>query len=158
MAWHPQATASGTTTAHERQTVIRSADAKCEREFAGSRAQFNRRKPPTSLLHDRKALERLEGADEDQTIARSAFHVQIEQPVHAVIQIDVSRARRVLPNKLARARPVRGVAGGIALDSISLSLHNDARAATPLEFHANELASHDENIARKESGIKKRHG
>jgi hypothetical protein len=47
-------------------------------------------------LHDIEPSFRLQRADEDQAIALTAFDEQVEEPVHAVVEINVGRAGRLL--------------------------------------------------------------
>ena len=48
-----------------------------------------------SLFHQRNSAARFDRADQDQAIAWSTFYQHVQHPMHAVIEINVSRARFV---------------------------------------------------------------
>lgn len=55
----------------------------------------------TAPLHLWNATGGLEGTDEDEAVPRAAFDVEVEEPVHAVVEIDVGSTGRVVFYELA---------------------------------------------------------
>ena len=78
-------------------------DAERFAELARSGAEFLSFQFAPPLLHLPDATTRFQGPDEDESVLRAAFDEQIEEPVHAVVQIHVGGAGWLLLHKLARA-------------------------------------------------------
>lgn len=114
-------------------------DIECLCELPRARTQPAKIIHSAAFPHRVDPTARLERADEDEALARSAFHKHVQHPVHAVIEIDISRARFVAPNELARARPAEGVTGFVALDQIRFSLDHDARASSPDKLGSDQV-------------------
>lgn len=93
----------------------------------------------SSLTHDLESPPRFDRADQDETIARPAFNEHVQHPVHAVIEIDVGRARLVALDEGARARPIERVTSLVPLHQIRLGLDHNARAFSPDEPAANQI-------------------
>jgi hypothetical protein len=108
-------------------------------EFPGAGA-----KPPNvfdvaAFSHQREATRWFNRSDEDDTFARAALDEDVEHPVGAVCEVNISCARFVPLHKGARARSLEGVTGFVALDQIRLRLDDDSRASFPDELRANEV-------------------
>ncbi len=103
-----------------------------------------------ALLHLRDAAGGLEGADEDEAVLGAAFDEEVEEPVHAVVEIDVGGAGRVLFDELAGAGAGGGVGGEIAFHGVCFGFDDDAGAAFPDELHADEIAGDGEDVALEE--------
>jgi hypothetical protein len=102
---------------------------------------------PASLFHKRNAATRLDRTDQDQTIARPAFHEHVQHPVHPVIEINVGRARFVALHELTRAGSAEGVAGLVVLGEIRFGLDYDSFASSPHQRRADEVRCAIERIA-----------
>ena len=74
--------------------------------------------------HDRKATPRLERADENDPVARSAFDKHIQHPVHPVVEINVSSAWFIELDERARAGARKGVTRFVALNQIGFRLND----------------------------------
>ena len=83
--------------------VIRTVDGEGLGEFAGAGAERSEFLQQPAPFHFRDAAHRLKGADEDKSLLVPAFHEDVEQPVDAVVQIDVRGARVVRRDKFAGA-------------------------------------------------------
>src|SRR6187455_1331699 len=84
-----------------------------------------------AFAHDRKATPRLKRPDEDDPITRAAFDEHVEHPMHAVVEVNVSRARFIALNEGARARALESVTRFVALDQIGFRLNDNAAALFP---------------------------
>lgn len=133
-------------------------DAEGQGELAGAGAEFVELFAMAALLHLRDAAGGLEGADEDEAVLGAAFDEEIEEPVHAVVEIDVGSAGRVFFDELAGAGAGGGVGGEIALHGVGLGFDDDAGAAFPDEFHADEIAGDGEDVALEEGCAEIGHG
>lgn len=109
-------------------------------ELAGAGAEVAGFFTLAALPHLRNATGGLEGTDEDEAVPRAAFDVEIEEPVHAVVEIDVGGTGRVGFYELAGAGAGGGVTGGISLHGVGFGFDNDAGAAVPDELDADEVA------------------
>ena len=105
----------------------------------------------SSQSHARKTAPRLDRPNENQSIPRPAFGEHIQHPVHAVVEIDVGRARLVSLDKRARARTLESVTGLVALDQVRFRLDHNTRAFSPNELRADQVLGALQRIALKES-------
>ncbi len=129
--------------------VMRPVDAERDGEFARTGAEVLRVGLVAARLHRRQSTARFQRADEDESVAVATFDVEVEEPVHPVVEIDVGGTGRLRFHKLPRTGARRRVAGGIAFDGVGLSLQDDAGAAIPDELDADQIAGHVEHIALK---------
>ena len=67
--------------------------------------------------------------------------------MRAVAKVNVSRACLILLNERARARARKGVTCFVVFGQVRFSLDNDAGAAAPNDFRADELTCADDRIA-----------
>src|SRR5207247_11060248 len=74
--------------------MMTSSNVECLGKFAGAGTEFSNIIHAAALLHERDSAPWLERANQDKTIL-SAFHEHIQHPVHAIVEIDVCRARFV---------------------------------------------------------------
>lgn len=95
----------------------------------------------TSLPHQRDSTPRLDCADENEAVTRTAFDEDVEHPMHAVIEIDVGGAGFIALDKFARARAFEGVRGFVLLGEICFRLDDDSAAFFPDKFRADEIFS-----------------
>lgn len=125
-------------------------DAEGQSELAGAGAEFVEFFAVVALLHLRDAACGFECADEDEAVLGTAFDKEVEEPVHAVVEIDVGGAGKVLFDELAGAGAGGGVAGGISLHGVGFGFDDDAGAAVPDELHSDEIAGDGEDVAFEE--------
>src|SRR4051794_8652439 len=93
-----------------------------------------------ALAHEGFAAGGLQRAEEDETIHAPSFDEDIEQPVHAVIEVNIGIAGAMLCDELPRAGAVPGVSRFIVDRGVGLGLHDDAGAFAPDQFAADQFA------------------
>ena len=103
-------------------------------------------KPPNvfqtaPLSHDGQAAPRLDRTNQNESIPRAALDQDIQHPVHAVVEIDVGRARFVALDEGARARALEGVRRFVAFDQIGFRLNDEAGAFSPNELGADQFSA-----------------
>ena len=140
--------------------VVLAADTECDSQFAGTRTQCFRWLGPgagfflfygkTSAAHGWDAAGRLQGADKDKAVFPAAFDQDVEEPIHPVIEIDVSGAGVVFGNKCAGGWSRKGVRSFVTRGGIGLGFDDEAGAGTPDELAADEFAGACDGIALEE--------
>ena len=128
----------------------RTVDAHRLRQIARTAAHLVRRQaaaaPPQHRLD---AVERLERANQHRRRRALRFGDGVHQPVHAVVEIHVRRARRMLRDKGPRTRARPRVARLVVHRRVGFRLHHDARATAPHERAADEFPRACNRVARK---------
>jgi hypothetical protein len=145
--WLDEAAAGGAAFACHGEAVMAAVDAEGEGKLAGAGAEFVEFFAVAALLHFLDAAGGLEGADEDEAVLGAAFDEEVEEPVHAVVEIDVGGAGRVFFYELAGAGAGGGVGGEIAFHGVGFGFDDDAGAAFPDELDADEVAGDGEDVA-----------
>src|SRR5438067_7702848 len=120
------------------------------RQFSRPRAEAMDFLDAAPRLHQRQAAAGLEGANQNESVPRAAFHKNVQHPVHAVIEIDVGCAGGVALDETTRARPRERVAGFIVQGEVAFSLDDNPRAVSPNQLRADEFARANKRIALKE--------
>jgi len=117
---------------------------------AGTKSRNVFHSPP--LSHQFNPGSRLQGSNEDDAIARSALHQDIQHPVDAIIEIDVGRTGSVAPNELTRARATESVTGFVAFNHVSFAFDHEPAAFSPDQLRADEVRRTFQRIDLKEVG------
>jgi hypothetical protein len=105
-----------------------------------------------SSLHQRNPTARLDRANQNDAVARASFDEDVEHPMDAVVEIDVSGTGFVSPNKFTRARSAEGVTRFVAFHQIGLGLNYHAGAPSPNQLRADQLRGTGQGINFKEIG------
>ena len=153
-----EAAASGAAFACHGEAVMGAVDAEGESELAGAGAEFVEFFTVAALLHLLDAAGGLEGADENEAVLCAAFDEEVEEPVHAVVEIDVGGAGWVGLYELACAWTGGGVGGEVAFYRVGFGLDDDAGGAFPDELDTNEIAGDGEDVALEEITRQIAHG
>lgn len=103
------------------------------------------------LAHDGKATPRLDRTNQNESIPWAALDQDIQHPVHAVVEIDVGRARFVALDEGARARALEGVRRLVAFDQVGFGLNDKAGAFPPNELGADQVCGAKEWINLEEN-------
>jgi len=103
------------------------------------------------LAHDGKATPRLDRTNQNESIPWATLDQDIQHPVHAVVQIDVGRARFVALDEGARARALEGVRRLVAFDQVGFGLNDKAGALPPNELGADQVCGAKEWINLEEN-------
>ncbi len=120
-------------------------------QFPGAGAKAPNIFDAAALSHDRKTAPRLDRPNENQPITRAAFDQNVQHPVHAVVEIDVGRARFIALDEGARARALEGVTRFVAFDQIGFRLNDKAGAFPPNELGADQVCGAMERINLEEN-------
>ena len=118
-------------------------------QFAGTGAQSSRFGGAPPILHQSQASDRFQGPQEHETRALRSLRQDIEEPVHPIIEVDVTSPGGVIPDKVARAGPEGGVASRITVLGVGLRLDDDALAGAPAEMTADHFAGAAYGVPRK---------
>lgn len=105
-----------------------------------------------SLTHQRNPTARLDRANQNDAVTRASFDEDVEHPMDAVVEIDISGTGFVSANKFTRARSAEGVTRFVAFHQISLGLNDDAGAPSPDQLRADQLRGTGQGINFKEIG------
>ena len=116
-------------------TVKCAIDRECLRQFARSRTEAALPAPTSACGHRLAASRRFERANQHKAVRASAFHEKIQQPVNAIVQVNVQRSWRVSFNKLSRATSEKRVTCLIAMFRISLRFDNPPRSLPQTSSH-----------------------
>jgi len=108
-------------------------------QLAWTGAKLAKRLASPALPHQFDAVDRLQRPNQHKTVLHSTPDEHIEEPIHAVIEIDIRCTRRVAAHKLPRAGPEKRMASLIALGAIGLGLHNDPRTLSGSQFASDQL-------------------
>lgn len=111
-----------------------------------------------ALAHGVDAGDGFEGAEEDESGAVWAFDEDVEEPVDAVVEVDVGGAGGVGFDEGAGAGAEPGVAGGVVCGVVGFGFHDDAGGAVPVEVAADEFARAGDGVAGEEGLGEGRHG
>lgn len=69
-------------------------------EFARTRAQLGQFLALATLFHELNSLAWFQGSNENEArLAVGRFHKDIGQPIHAIVEVNIGRARRMLGNE-----------------------------------------------------------
>jgi len=90
-----------------------------------------------------------EGANENKALIRAALDEKIQKPMHPVIQVNISRARRVIGDEAPRRRTAERMAGLVIPRGVGFCLDNDAAASLPKQFTADQPSRAGEGVARE---------
>lgn len=93
-----------------------------------------------------------ESAEEDEALALGTFDQHVEEPVHAVIEIDVGGAGRMVLDEAAGGRAVEGMTGSVVLRIVGFGFDDAEGLALPDEPCADEGAGTEEGGLLKECG------
>ena len=119
------------------RTVKGRRDGERLREFARSRTKFDRIVHSAPLLHQRQTQAGFQRADQHETV-HLALDEDVQEPVNAVIQVNVGRAGGMGVHELLRAAPQKSVARLVARGGVGFGFHDDAAATVPVQFAADE--------------------
>src|SRR6266481_7296192 len=108
-------------------------------EFARARAKLTEVVDAAASLHQFDPPPWLERANQNKAV-RLSLHQHVQHPVHAVVEIDVRRARFVALDEAARARARKRVRGFVIDCRIRLYLDHDPGAFVPNQFSADKFA------------------
>ena len=86
-----------------------------------------------------------------EPIPRAALDQNVQHPVHAVVEIDVGRARFIALDEGARARALEGVTRFVAFDQVGFRLNDKAGAFPPNELGADQVCGAKEWINLEEN-------
>ena len=111
-----------------------------------------------SLAHVIDAAGGLERAEQDESRALRSLHKDVEEPVHAVIEVDVGSACRVGFHELSGAGAEPGMAGRVVDRVVCLRFHDHAGAGVPLEVASDEGARAGDWVAGEEILVDGVHG
>jgi hypothetical protein len=100
--------------------------------------------PP--LSHQRDSASWLERTDENKTVFLS-FHQNVQHPVNAVIEINVSRSSVISLDKGARTRAHKAMTSFIADCVVRFRFDYYPRARIPIELAPHEIAGTAERVA-----------
>ena len=109
-----------------------------------------------SPLHERNSAGGIEGANEDEAIFGAALDEEIQEPVDAVVQVNVCGARRVTGDEAARGRAGERVAGLVIPRGIRLGFDDDPAASPPEQLAADKRPGAREGIAREKAAVESR--
>jgi hypothetical protein len=123
--------------------MMTSRDVERLRQFAGTGAKAPNVFDTAPFSHQAKSSSRLDCADENESVAWPAFHEYVQHPVHAIVEINVGRARFIAPNELSRARAPESVTRFVAFDQIGLRLNDNADTLFPDQLRPDERSSAD---------------
>ena len=101
-----------------------------------------------ALLHLAHAAGGFESADEDKAVDL-ALDQDIQQPVDAVIHVDVGGAGRIVRDEFAGAGPVESMARFVALFRVRFDLHDEAARAVPDQLAPDQLARAGQRVPLK---------
>lgn len=105
-------------------------------------------------FHDGQPMGRFQRPDQDEAGA-TAFDQHIGHPMHAVIEIDISGACRMILDKLAGFRAEKGVTSGIVGHVVSFRLNDSPPATVPNQLSPKQLAGAGDRVGFKKSGGKR---
>ena len=139
----------------QRRLMVMRTNAKGRTELTGAGTEVALFLLFASAFHQADAINRLEGAKQDESFVPccriNAEHVG--EPVHAVVEINVGGAGRVLGGEFPRRWPVKEMAGLIAMFVIGLRLDDDAGGLSVNQFAADQLTSADQGVSFEEGTV-----
>jgi len=129
--------------------MMSSGDCEGLREFARTGAEPTDITYASASLHQFDAPSRFKRANQNKAVL-TAFYEHVQHPMHAVIKIDVRRARFVALDKVARARSRKRVCGFVIDCRIRFHLDDYPGAFAPYQFSADKFARTRERVALEE--------
>ena len=142
----------------EIKTVLGERDAERARQVAGPAAQVvpvdgaARRSP---LRHQRDPVDWFERPDQDRGRMAVCLRDGVHETVDAIVQVDVSDARRPVQRRVALRRAGGGVTGRIVLTDVGLSFDDhaggDTSRASVHEDHTEQFFRHDQCLAAEKA-------
>jgi len=115
-------------------------NAQCLREFTRTRTQLGFRIAATTAPHPLQTVYGFQGPQENEAITPTPLHEKVEEPVHPVIQIDISSPRLVLFDEPPGAGANVGMTGRVTRCLVGLCLDNHSRTTPPLKTATDQLA------------------
>jgi len=122
------------------------------RQFPGAGAKSANIVNAAALPHQLEAMPWLDRAKQNKTVLFS-LHQDIQHPMNAVVEVDISRARFVSLDKTARARSSKGMSCFVTDCCISFNFNNDPRATAPNQFRANEFARAGQRVTLEKRSL-----
>jgi peptidoglycan/LPS O-acetylase OafA/YrhL len=113
-------------------------------QLARPRAEPPRFLELATLLHLRQPRARLERPDEHKSSPVRPLGQHVEQPVNAVVEVDVGGPRGVRLHEGLGAATEEGVAGLVPLGRVGLGLHDDPAGLAPDQARADQLCRADQ--------------
>ena len=86
------------------------------------------------LLHQFTTARRFKSPNQNKTVRTFTLDEKIQQPVNAIIQVDVQRSGRINFDKLPSPAPQKSVARLVIMFRIGLRLDNPSRSLSSNEF------------------------
>jgi hypothetical protein len=118
-------------------------------EFSRTGAERMTRFRSATHFHFANSAGRLERADQDDSLFGSAFDENIEEPMEALIQIDIIGAGRMSFDKRAGTWARERMARLIVDDAVGFRFDDESGAVVPNEFAPNQCACARERIDLK---------
>lgn len=119
------------------------------RQFAWTGAEILDLRHISAAGHFLDTLCRLQGTNQIKAILGTSLHQKVQEPVHPVVQIDISSPRRHASDKFSRGWPGKSVTGLIVQNGIRLSLNNNPATTTPNQLTSNHFPCTGHGIAFK---------
>src|SRR5262245_2739944 len=89
--------------------------------------------------HGRNPTRRFDRAEKNETILAPALYQDVQQPIHAVVEVHIRRTGLISCDEFTRTRARPRVAGFIISRGVGFRFHNDTRASSPDEFTSDQF-------------------
>lgn len=119
------------------QTVIMAADAERLGKFSRSRTQGSDWVQTSTALHRVDTLDWLNRAEEDEPFFMRRSQQDVEEPVDAVVQVNVSGSDRMSGDEGSCALPEKRVTSFVIPGRVGFRLDDDSSASPPDQFTTN---------------------
>jgi hypothetical protein len=129
--------------------VLPPRNSQCLRQLSRTRAKSMNIMNVPSLPHQRDSTSWLERTDENKTVFLS-FYQDIQHPVNAVIEINVSRSSVISLDECARTRAHKAMTSFIADRVVCFRLDDYPGARIPIELAPHEVARAAKGVALEE--------
>jgi hypothetical protein len=125
--------------------VMLTGNSQCLRQLSRTRAKSMNIMDVPSLPHQRDSASWLKGTDENKTVFAS-FHKNVQHPVNAIIEINVSRPSLISLDERACSRAYKAMTSFIADRVVRFRFNDYPGARIPIELAPNEIAGTGERI------------
>jgi hypothetical protein len=126
--------------------VVAAGNSQCLGHLSRTRTKPMNIMDVASLPHQRDSASWLKGTDENKTVFAS-FHQNVQHPVNAIIEINVSRPSLISLDERACSWAYKAMTSFIADRVVRFRFNDYPGARIPIELASNEIAGTGERIA-----------